>query len=198
MAGMLNEAVARKIGPETAEVETPNLDGGEEEPNVTPEEQKAYEGFVADGMLLIYEGGEVRPSILELLDENPADLVAILGDVEALKEFSPVVALAATATVIVLELVRRAGDQRPEDDIIFHAGREILEDLATLAGEAKIHDFSEQEMNKAFYIALDLYREAAAQEGLIDVDQLKAEFEEIKQADAEGLFGDGQVPGGAA
>lgn len=190
MAGMLNSAIAGKIGDQP--VEEPNLDG-DEDPNVTPEEQKAYEDFVADGLLLIYEGGQVRPSILELLDEDPTDLIEILGDVGDLEKFSPVVALAATAVVIVLELVRRAGENRPDDAIIMHGGKEILEDLANLAEEAKIHDFTPEELNRAWLMGMDLWREAAAAEGLIDTEQLKAEFAAIKEADARGEFG-GDVP----
>ena len=188
MAGMIGAPLRRHIGP--ARASTSGESHEEDLPaNVTPEEQEQYDRFVLDGMTLIYEGGKVRQSILDLLDEDPADLVAILGDMDELKQFSPVVALAATSVVLVLELVRRAGDGKPDDAVILHGGKELLEELANLADEAGIHDFSQNELNRAFLIGMDLWRESASSAGLIDVGQLKAEFAEIRTADAEGRLG---------
>lgn len=189
MAGMIEAPLRRRIGPAPV---SPSGDDHDEHlaANVTPEEQAAYDRFVLDGMSLIYAGGKVRQSILELLDEDPADLVAILGDVGELKQFSPVAALAATTVVLVLELLRRAGDRKPDDAVILHGGKELLEELAHLAGEAGIHDFGQNELNRAFLIGMDLWRECAATAGLIDLGQLKAEFAEIRTADAEGRLGD--------
>lgn len=157
----------------------------DEDGNVTPEEQAAYEEFVLNGYELLYEGGEVRPGILELLDEKPDDLMAVLGNVE-LERFSPVVALAATTTIVVLELVRRYGEDQPDGAIILHGGKDLLEELAEIAGLYGSHDYSEEEMSEAFRMGADLYREAAADIGLVDLDALKAEFAEIVAADREG------------
>jgi hypothetical protein len=209
MTGLVGGALQRRMGPGiegrtapargaapgggTPGVDPAGQDGEDPPPNVTPAEQQAYEDFVKHGLALIYGGGKVRPAILELLDENPKDLI----DAPELKDFTPSVALAATATVVVLELVRRAGDRRPDDAIVLHGGKALLEDLAHLAGEAKIHDFTQEELNRSFYLACDLYRDAAAGSGLIDLSQLKAEFEEVKAADAEGRLGAlfaGQAP----
>lgn len=161
-------------------------DEDDETPNVAPEEQAEYERFVRAGFELLYAGGEVRPGILEMLDEDPADLVEVLGNVEELKQFNPTVALAATAVLVVLEVVRRMGENRPDGAIVLHGGKEILEDIAEIARAAKIHDFDQDELNRAMLMAMDLYREAASAEGLVDLEALKAEFEEIKQADQEG------------
>jgi hypothetical protein len=73
--------------------------------------------------------------------------------------------------------------------VILHGGKELLEELANLADEAGIHDFSQNELNRAFLIGMDLWRESASSAGLIDVEQLKAEFAEIRTADAEGRLG---------
>jgi hypothetical protein len=201
MAGMIAAPLRREmepapgpaIGPKIGPGRGPLSDQDKDEDlpaNVTPEEQAQYDRFVLDGIKLIYEGGKVRQSILDLLDEDPADLIAILGEVEELKQFSPVAALAATTVVLVLELVRRAGDRRPDDSVILHGGKEMLEELAHLAGEAEIHDYSQNELNRAFLIGMDLWRESATTAGLIDIEQLKAEFAEIKTADAQGRLGD--------
>jgi hypothetical protein len=201
MAGMIGAPLRRRMEPAPGPAIEPRFGPGQAPPsnqgkdedlsaNVTPEEQQQYDRFVLDGMILIYEGGKVRQSILDLLDEDPSDLVAILGDVEELKQFSPVAALAATTVVLVLELVRRAGDRRPDDSVILHGGKEMLEELAHLAGEAGIHDYSQNELNRAFLIGMDLWRESASTAGLIDIEQLKAEFAEIKTADAQGRLGE--------
>lgn len=194
MPGMMNDELKAKMGvaeaaPAPEEDTVPDEAGGEP---ASPEEQQAFNEFVNEGLKLIYEGGKVRPQILEYLDDDPSDLIKVLGEEEALKQFSPVVALAATAVVVVLQLVRRAGDQKPADEIIFHGGKLLLEDLSDLADEADIHDFTPEEVHKAWYIGLDLYRETASAEGLLDKTQLADEFEQIKAADAQGMFGGGQ------
>lgn len=154
----------------------------------TPEEQEAKDQFVKAGLKLIYEGGEVRPSILEFLDEDPSDLIAVLGDSEQLQNSTPPVTLAATTVMVVLEVINRMGE-KPDDLIIFHGGLEILEDLANLATEAGIHDYSQDEINTAWLMAQDIYREAGSAQGLVDTDALKAEFDEIVTADKNGQLG---------
>lgn len=157
----------------------------------TPEEQEAKDAFVKEGLKLIYEGGEVRPTILEFLDEDPSDLIAVLGDTEQLQNPTPPVTLAATTVMVVLEVIRRAGpENKPDDLIIFHGGVEILEDLANLATEAGVHDYSQDEINTAWLMAQDIYREAATAQGLVDPDALKGEFDEIVTADKNGQLGD--------
>jgi hypothetical protein len=185
--------------------DTPPSQGGEEpgappadrvgadegEEKASPEEQKEYEGFVLAAMEIIYGGGKVKPEILKLLDDDPADLKAELGDSEEFQQFSPSVALAGAAVVVVLELVKKA-DGNVTDSVVLHGGKEILEELGHIATEAGIHDFSDDELNKAFYIALDLYRETATAQGLLDPSQLKEEFGQIKAADEQGAFGGGE------
>lgn len=161
---------------------------------VTPEEQAQFDDFVIDGVAMIYGGGEVKPGILKLLDEDPSDLKKALGDSEVFKDFTPGVALAATTVVLVLELVRGAGKDGFADAVILHGGKRLMEELATVCDEAGIHDFSEDELNRAWFIGLDLYREAATAEGLMDPAGLAAEFEQIKSADAAGAFGQEAAP----
>ncbi len=168
-------------------------DVGEEAPNVSPEEQAQYDKFVTDGLDLIYKGGQVRPGILKLLDEDPSDLIKALGDIEAFDNFSPVVALAATTVIIVLQLVRSAGDEKPSGEIIMHGGTELLEELADLSGNIG-KKFSDEDANKALMLAMDIYRLTAEQEGLLDTEGLKEDFAEIQAADREGRFFE-KVPG---
>lgn len=161
----------------------------DEEPNASPEEQAAYEDFVLAGLALIYEDKQVRPGILKMLDEDPQDLMQILSSAEELQEFSPVVAVAATAVVIVLEIMRHAGDERPSDELVLHGGAAIVEELVEIQGRIG-KELSQDDLHRAMSMAMDLYREAGTQAGFVDEGKLKAQFEELVAADKEGRLGE--------
>lgn len=154
----------------------------------TPEEQAAYEEFVKTGYDLMYAGGKVNPGVMKMLDEDPSDLIAALGDSDEFKQFSPVVALAATAAIITIKTCEKTGEK--DGAIILHGGKAILEDLVEVAGKAGIRDYSEEEMGQAFHMGADLFRQAAEAKGLVDMDQAKQEWGEITTADKEGRLGD--------
>ncbi len=184
MAGMTPQA------PEEAPEE--EMEDGEA---ATPEEQETYEEFVLSCFALIYERsgekGQVRGNVVKLLDEDPSDLMAVLGSVEELQEFSAPVAVAATAVLIASEIVRRAEEEgiALDDAIVFHGGKELVEELVQVsAGLGKPLD--QDETNKAFLMAADLYREVSVADGRVDVEELKAQFEGIVQADKEGRLGE--------
>jgi len=160
-------------------------DVGDEQPNVTPEEQAEYERLVTSGLELIYEGDGVRPGIIELLDEDPTDLIQIFGDDPAFEQFSPVVALAATTAVVCLELARNHREGA-DGAILYHAGVAMLEELAEVSEQVTGAEITDEQMNDALMMALDLYREAATAEGLLDPAQLEEDFAEIKRADETG------------
>lgn len=163
-------------------------EGGESQPNVSPEEQAAYEQVVRNALRIIYPenaDGKAAPTVLKALKA---------GD-------NPILALANAAVTIVTTLresAKQAGRQL-DPEILFHAGAEIVEELAELAEAAKVHDFSEAEIENAFYAALDMYRSGAEQTGDIDREGLMQGFEELKAADNEGRLGDvlPGLPGGA-
>lgn len=198
MAGLMPRGGLEPIDkPETAapgqaEPDPDVVSDDEGDEPATVEEQHAYDGFMNDALEIIYGSGEVKPGILKLLDDDPSDLREALGDSPVLQEFGPGVALAATAVIVVLEIVRAGAEEGIPDSVILHGGKAVLEELAEVAEKAGIRDFSEDELNKSFFIALDLYRETAEAEGLLDPSQLKEEFGAIKAADAEGLFGQAQ------
>jgi hypothetical protein len=154
----------------------------------TPEEQEAYDEFVKTAYGMMYEGGEVKPEILKFLDEDPSDLIAVLGSPEELQQFSPIVALAATAAIITLKTCEQTGEK--DGTIILHGGQEILEDVAEIARNAGIRDYSEEEMSEAFRMGADLFREAGAEQGIVNLDEAKSEWGEITAADKEGRLGE--------
>lgn len=156
--------------------------------NVSPEEQEAYDDFVLAAFALIYEKEAVRPNILKLLDEEPSDLMAVLSGVGEV-EFTPTVAVAATAVVIIMQLVEIAGDEPISDEVLFNGGAEIVEELVDISSRMG-NEFTEDETNKAFLQAADLYREVAASAGLVDKAELAGLFEEVAAADREGRLGE--------
>lgn len=154
----------------------------------SPEEQAAYDQFVNAGYRLIYAGGKVNDNILKLLDDDPQDLIAIVGAEAVGKNFNPVMALAATTAVICLEIVDRSAE-KPAGEIILHGGTEILQDLAELAGTANIHNFTEDEINDALIAAVNIYRMTASAKGMVDNEALSEEFAELLNAQDQGKLG---------
>lgn len=186
------------ISPEAEEQQTTTVSDDADEEQASPEEQAAYEEFVKEGYRLLYEGGEVKPGILKLLDDEPTDLKQALG--ESLPADSPVwtekqhiITLAATTVVVTLQVVtewKEREGELPVADVVFHGGAALLEDLAELAAKRGMHDYSEEEIGEAFRMAADIYREAASAAGLLDMEPLKAEWDELVAADKEGRVGD--------
>lgn len=197
MAGLLKDpnaldpsapppAAAPPAAPDEEQGETvPDNEEGEQ---ASPEEQAKYEEFVKTGYALMYAGGKVNPGVMKMLDDDPSDLMAVLDGTDALKEFSPIVALAATAAIITIKVCEKTGEK--DGTIILHGGKAILEDLVEVAGKAGIRDYSEEEMGQAFHMGADLFRHAAEAKGLVNMDQAKEEWGQITAADKEGKLGD--------
>jgi len=151
--------------------------GGAEEggSNVSPEEQAQYDKFVDAGFQAIYNE-KTMPQVLEMLKGNG----------------QPVDGLANTAAMIVMRLEDSAKQSGKElsPDIVYHGGVELLEDLANLAKEAKIHEYSEEELQGAMYQALDIYRNMRQQDGSLDMEAINQEFGQILEADKAGRLGE--------
>lgn len=203
MPGLLNDpnAIDPRAGdqmPASAPTGSDTVSDEEGGEQATPEEQAKYEEFVKTGYELMYSGGKVNPAILKMLDDDPSDLVSVLGDAEEMQKFSPVVALAATATIITLKACEKTGEK--DGTIILHGGKAILEDLVEIAGKAGVRDYSEDDMANAMRMGADLFREAGAKAGIVNLDEAKGEWDEITAADREGRLGEvvPQLAGAAA
>lgn len=151
----------------------------------SPEEQAMYDRFVKNAYKLIYDvnadgKGTVRKGVLESLKGA--------GD--------PKEGLATTAVSVAKRVADSAAEAGVDLDgeIILHAGKEILEDLADLQVQAGIADLSEDDIEGAFYRAADLYRETAQAEGKLDTGVLARDFKAMQDADAAGRLDD-VVPG---
>lgn len=184
MAGLLSGAQqapsvppAAQQGPDPAaappEAQGP-VDQGEQ-PNVSPEEQAQYDRFIDMAFRLIYDQKSF-PSILKRLTATP----------------DPVEGLAAVVVMVVSRLKDSAKQQGLElsNDVLFHGGTELLEDLADTAAKAGIHQYTAQEMEKALYRALDLYRTMEQREGGSDPRPFQQDWDALVQADQQGRLGD--------
>ena len=157
--------------------ETDEGEAAPEGEQATPEEQAQYELFVGQCLKLIYGGGKVNQAVLDRL-----------------KTGKPVQALAAAATVIVDRVFTSAKENGKDfaADILLHAGKEILQDLAELAQKSGIHDYTQDELDGAFYAAVDQFR--ADHQGMIDQNAAKGELQQLQQADQQGKLGQ-MLPG---
>jgi len=146
-------------------------DGGGEQPNVTPEEQKQYDEFVENALRLTYDK-KTMPNVLETLKG---------GD-------NPIEGLANTLVMVVTALEKQADAAGAElsSDVIFHGSFEIIADLANLQKEAGIADLDDDEVEKAIYMAIDIYRQQKQSAGRLDVEGISQDMDELMAAEKEG------------
>lgn len=165
----------------------------EEQSNVSPEEQAEYDTFVQKAGEIIYGEGEVMPEILESLApaREPAQDPAA-GN-------TAVQALANTAVQVVqkLDVASKEAGAQVSDDVLYHGGAEVVEMLAEVAEEGGIYTFTEEEIQGAFFQAVDSYRSIAQAMGRTDEETLKQQFGEVVAADEQGKLGE-LLPGAEA
>lgn len=148
----------------------------------SPEEQAIYDRVVKNALELIYPANEegVAQSVMQSLSGSD----------------NPVVNLAMTTASLVNGLVmsaQKAGQKIP-GDVLLAAGAEVLEVLVEVAEAARIHEFSEEDMERGWYLAVDMYREQAKAAGTLDEEALKADFAMLEEAEKEGRI-DEVLPG---
>jgi len=155
--------------------------GGEQEgaPNVTPEEQKAYEQFVGNALTMI---------------SDPKTRSGILASLEG--DGNPQEGLAMTASTVVKQVAdsARQNGMKLSGDVLLHGGQEIVESLADVQASAGIADLSDKEIEGAFFRGLDLYREMSTKDGSLDPATFEEDFRSIVAANKEGRL-DELVPG---
>lgn len=154
-------------------------DPQDQQPNVSPEEQKQYDEFVGNGLKLIYDE-KTLPSVIQRLKGG--------GD--------PIEGLSSAASTIVLRLQDSAehNGTKLDSDVLFQGGIELLQELATLSQHAGIHTYTPKEVEGALYRALDQYRTVQQQRGAIHQDAAKQDLNQIQQADQSGQL-EQQFPG---
>lgn len=143
----------------------------EGEANVSPEEQAQYAEFVDNAYKLVY-GDDSMPAVLDRMksSENPVEAVANI----------------AASTVMRLQDSAEKAGTTISPDVLFHGGKEIVEDLADLASEAGIHDFTEEEMEAVWYQALDIYRSLAEGAGVDHSEAAAQDIAMLQEAESTG------------
>tara|TARA_Y100000310_G_scaffold38534_1_gene36108 strand:+ start:64 stop:726 length:663 start_codon:yes stop_codon:yes gene_type:complete len=117
-----------------------------------------------------------------------ADVPTLLRSLSA--DGDPVTGLAQTVSGVVSRLVDSAkkDGKALSDEVILNAGIEIMEDLADFAAEAKIHDFTPEELESAAYLAAEMYRGSQQGKGQHDPNAAAAELENLQQASESGAL----------
>ncbi len=192
--------------------------------NVSPEEQAQYSKFEENFTRLIYTpDGGIQPGLLESLapggaqaqpeGEAPAspapEQEGLMGqepgaggnpDDEAATPGAggnpAVLALANTAVTIVEKLddSARKANKPLTDAVLTQGGAAVIEELADVSADAKLYDYSEEEIAGAVALAMEMYRPKAIADGRTDEETLKNQWGEIVTADKEGRAGQ-VVPG---
>lgn len=170
-------------------------DGAEQ---ATPEEQALYERFVhASGDVMMGDGDapEFRPEIINNLrgQFDPQVSQMFEGVQPPLNPQSPTDALAATSVIVTMmteATMAQQGTQVPQE-IVYHAGTEVVGQLADAAEAAGIADFSQDDVDNAFLRALDIYRQSSPN---VDQQDLASQFDQLVVADREGRL-DQVLPG---
>lgn len=149
----------------------------EMETNVSPQEQEQYDQFVTNAMSIMNDKKGIE-KILKVIES---------GD-------SPANGLANAVAGIVMRVENsaRQNGQEISGDVLLHGGMEILEQAADLAEQAGGHAFTEDELESASYIAMDLYRESSGDK--MDQDKQAESMQELQAAEADGSL-EQQLPG---
>lgn len=147
--------------------------------NVTPEEQKQYDEFVQNGMMMAYDEN-IMPDVMRSLEGNG----------------NPVEGLGNTVAMIVMRLEDSAKESGVEisGDVMYHGAVELIEQLAELGEAGGINEFSEQDMESALYIALDVYRSTRQEQGTLPVEEIGQDMNELVAAEQAGTI-DQMLPG---
>lgn len=165
-----------------------------EEP--TPEEQAQFERFEKVMMGLVYQGEEVSPAVVDNLRGNfDPSALEMFAEAQPPVTDSPQDSLAATGVLLTL-LTEQNGEEDFADDVVLHGGKRAIEELIEVAEAAKVHDFTEQDIETVTYRAFDLYRIASPR---VNREALTAEFQQLAAASNEGRLGEvlPGLPGGA-
>lgn len=171
-----------------SEEDVPEPAGEEEEPEpmegddeaqpftqqqATPEEQEAYDMFVAQAYNLIYDE-KVLPQIVGMLEGE--------GD--------PVEGLARAAAMVISRVKGSAEEAGVElsGDVLLHAGTEVLEDLAELSKESGVKDYTQDpdSLEAAYFRALDIFRVELQEAGKLDPEANQRDLEILAALDEQG------------
>jgi hypothetical protein len=157
---------------------------GDQEEGITPaspEEQAQHDHFVGKAWELIYSDN-MFPQVLQMLEGGAGEDAD--GD--------PVQGLATATDMIVARVANMAeqGGEQLQPDVVYHAGASILEELAEISRRGKIKDYSKDadSLERAWFSALDLFRERLKSAGEIDEGDAQGGLDRLVQMDQNGTL----------
>lgn len=144
-----------------------DLDGGEPAP---PEEQDLYERFVAAGTMMLYDQ-KFFPTFAQMV-----------------KSMEPKAAVADAVAKVSLRTVQETRKQGVEipGEVVLQGAKELTEGAADAAERVGAEPFSPQDLEEAYYMALDRGRAAFQAEGLIDEQEAQEGARMIEEMQSDG------------
>jgi len=141
----------------------------------SPEEQAQYEKFVSNALNVIYND-KALPAYVETLKGD--------GDPKA------GLAMATVQTIAMVAQSAEAAGLELSGDVVFHAGKEIFEDLADLSADAGIKDYTKDQdaLDGAYFMALDQFQSLMADNGRLDQSIFQADMQKLMEMDGSGEF----------
>lgn len=156
-------------------VETPEDQPAPGQEVASPEEQKQYEEFVAVAMMPIWQKG-IGDKLMQSMK----------------RQKDPRAGVATITSNLVMRTMEAAKQEKRKIgmDVLYAAIESIAEQVMERASAEGIHDFAQDpEMARGAAIrAFDETRAKLVEAKLISVDELKQDFEDLKQADEEGTL----------
>ena len=154
--------------------------GGDGTVDASPEEQAQYDKIINGSMQLIYSQ-QAFPAVLDRLrvDDNKPDAVADI----------------VSHAIMKVEAAAASAGQQLSGDALYHAGIEMIEDLADTARKAGVADMSQDDVDSATILALDKYRMAKQEAGQTDQSGAQQDLSLLRQADQSGQLGQLLRPG---
>lgn len=137
--------------------------------NATPEQQAAYNRFVGTALLHIYDE-KVMPKIVGQIGE---DVVNDIGRA------------AANVGFVVLKKAQQKGETVPPE-VILHGGQEVVASIAELVAKAKGIEMDPQQVEQAYYVAADTFRQMMQGEGGTDPETAAQDIEALRQMEESG------------
>jgi hypothetical protein len=171
--------------------------GGLEMTEASPEEQAQYEQFVARAMTFIYSD-KMRPVIKQMLAGGAPEMDAMQPGTEEQpapqqpEGGKPIEGLAQAAALVTgrVALAAEKKGGKLSGDVVFQAGRSIVEELAEYSMRLGIKDYSQdpKALEGAFYLALDEFRMLMTQAGRANPETFKPDMDRLMQMNESGEF----------
>ena len=150
----------------------PQAPGMERTP-ATPEQQAVYNRFVGMCLMMLWNE-QFMAKATKMIKQHPDETDAM-----------------ASIGAAVVQRVYMAADEQGQPvplEVLLHGGLEVMQEVARFAEASGVQGIDENEIETAFYMAADKVREALVQAGMVNQDEMAAEFEQVREA-----VGDEQV-----